>query len=125
MKKDIDSVPVYTRDSLGLRGETDDKKRQGKIDEWTDRLATRMAATTSSYDLIHGFGLNIRRRDGRGGHNKMTIEMINSDGYLVKVYHSIADAEKHLKIDHSTIARAVHEHKRPKALMAGCILRKR
>ena len=49
MKKDIDSVPVYTRDSLGLRGETDDKKRQGKIDEWTDRLATRMAATTSSY----------------------------------------------------------------------------
>lgn len=78
-------LPVYTKDMRGLRG-LSDKDKQRIIDEKTDRLATFMAKRHYGAFLL---GDDYRNR--RGGYSKRMVEQLNSDGYVVAVFHSIAE----------------------------------
>ena len=92
MMKEFQKAPVYTKDSVSYI--KDDKKKQKVIDDMTSHLADRMAMITSDRALVNEFGLDIDLEEHRGGHNRRTVEMLNGDGYLVHVFHSINDAAK-------------------------------
>lgn len=92
MMKEFQKVPVYTKDSVAyIKG---DKKKQEVIDDMTSHLADRMAKVTSDRALVNEFGIDIALEEHRGGHNRRTVEMLNGDGYLVHVFHSLTDAAK-------------------------------
>ena len=90
--KEFQKAPVYTKDSVSYI--KDDKKKQKVIDDMTSHLADRMAMITSDRALVNEFGLDIDLEENRGGHNRRTVDMLNGDGYLVHVFHSINDAAK-------------------------------
>ena len=92
MMKEFQKAPVYTKDSVSYI--KDDKKKQKVIDDMTSHLADRMAMITSDRALVNEFGLDIDLEEHRGGHNRRTVDMLNGDGYLVHVFHSINDAAK-------------------------------
>lgn len=96
-------VPVYTIDSVIIYG--DDHKKQEVIDKWTDELATKMARMLSDNALVDEFDLDIEVKEHRGGHNRKTIEMLNGDGYLVRVFHSIDEAATCLGVSHDMVGR--------------------
>lgn len=92
MMKEFQKVPVYTKESVSyIKG---DKKKQEVIDDMTSHLADRMVKITSDRVLVNEFGLDIALEEHRGGHNRRTVEMLNGDGYLVHVFHSLTDAAK-------------------------------
>lgn len=103
MMKEFQKVPVYTKDTVSyIKG---DKKKQEIIDDMTSHLADRMAKVTSDRALVNEFGIDIAYEEHRGGHNRRTIEMLNGDGYLVHVFHSITDAAKFFDTSVDTIIR--------------------
>ena len=83
-----ENVPVYTVDSVTTND--DDKKKQDIIDKWTDELAVKMADKTD-YDLLDDGTVRFKRKSRQGGHNRQTIEALNDEGYVVRVFNSIAD----------------------------------
>ena len=101
MMKEFKKAPVYTKDSVSYI--KDDKKKQEVIDDMTRHLADRMAMITSDRALVNEFGLDIDLEEHRGGHNRRTVEMLNGDGYLVHVFHSIIDAAKFFGTSEYTI----------------------
>ena len=103
MMKEFQKAPVYTKDSVSYI--KDDKKKQKVIDDMTSHLADRMAMITSDRALVNEFGLDIDFEEHRGGHNRRTVEMLNGDGYLVHVFHSIIDAAKFFGTSIDTINR--------------------
>lgn len=103
MMKEFQKAPVYTKDSVSYI--KDDKKKQEVIDDMTSHLADRMAVITSDRALVNEFGLDIDLEEHRSGHNRMTVEMLNGDGYLVHVFHSIIDAAKFFGTSIDTINR--------------------
>ena len=103
MMKEFQKAPVYTKDSVSYI--KDDKKKQKVIDDMTSHLADRMAMITSDRALVNEFGLDIDLEEHRGGHNRRTVEMLNGDGYLVHVFHSITDAAKFFGTSVDTINR--------------------
>ena len=121
MNKTFKKVPVYTRDSVIIEG--DDKKKQKIIDEWTDKLATKMATMSSDKALIDEFGIQIERMERRGGHNRKTVEVLNEDGYVTRVFHSVADASQFFGTSDETIIRICRGGK--SGLLTGIILRYR
>lgn len=121
MNKLFKKVPVYTRDSVGFI--KDEKKKQETIDTWTDRLATKMATMSSDKALIDEFGIQIERRELRGGHNRKTVEVLNEDGYVTRVFHSVADASQFFGTSDETIIRICRGGK--SGLLTGIILRYR
>ena len=122
MIKLFKKVPVYTRDSVFVKG--DDHKKQEVIDEWTDRLATKMAEMSSDKALIDEFGLQIQRTERRGGHYRKVVEVLNEEGYLTKVFHSVAEAATFFNRSGEYISRVIIENKK-NALGFGIILRYR
>lgn len=92
MMKEFQKVPVYTKESVSYI--KDDKNKQEVIDDMTSHLADRMVKITSDRVLVNEFGLDIALEEHRGGHNRRTVEMLNGDGYLVHVFHSLTDAAK-------------------------------
>ena len=82
----MNKIPVYTSDMRGLRG-LSDKDKQRVIDEKTDRLATFMAKFPSYAKKL---GVDIKTR--RGGYSKRMVEQLNSDGYVVAIFHSLGCA---------------------------------
>lgn len=103
MMKEFQKVPVYTKDTVSyIKG---DKKKQEVIDDMTSHLADRMAKVTSDRALVNEFGIDIAYEEHRGGHNRRTIEMLNGDGYLVHVFHSIMEAAKFFGTSVDTISR--------------------
>ena len=92
MMKEFQKAPVYTKDSVSYI--KDDKKKQEVIDDMTSHLADKMVKVTTDRALVNEFGLEIDLVEHRGGHNRRTVEMLNGDGYLVHVFHSINDAAK-------------------------------
>ena len=121
MGKSFDDVPVYTRESVITTG--DDKKKQSVIDEWTDELACKMAEETDCTILDDGTVI-WHKRDRRGGHNRQTIEMLNTEGYLVRVFHSIAELAKYMGVKTQVVSNAVNGI-RKSVLIPGYILRRR
>lgn len=103
MMKEFQKAPVYTKDSVSYI--KDDKKKQEVIDDITSHLADRMVMFTTDRALVNEFGLDIALEEHRGGHNRMTVEMLNNDGYLVHVFHSITDAAKFFGTSVDTINR--------------------
>ena len=101
MMKEFQKAPVYTKDSVSYI--KDEKKKQKVIDDMTSHLADRMAMITSDRALVNEFGLDIDLVEHRGGHNRRTVEMLNGDGYLVHVFHSIIDAAKFFGTSEYTI----------------------
>jgi hypothetical protein len=101
--KEFQKAPVYTKDSVSYI--KDDKKKQKVIDDMTSHLADRMAMITSDRALVNEFGLDIDLVEHRGGQNRRTVEMLNGDGYLVHVFHSITDAAKFFGTSVDTINR--------------------
>lgn len=101
MMKEFQKAPVYTKDSVSYI--KDEKKKQEVIDDMTSHLADRMAMITSDRALVNEFGLDIDLEEHRGGHNRRTVEMLNGDGYLVHVFHSIIDAAKFFGTSEYTI----------------------
>lgn len=99
MSKKFDEVRVYTTDSV-LGPET---MRQSMIDKWTDALATRMASETTYNALEDEFGIRIQHQERRGGHNRKTVEVLNTEGYLTAVYYSVKEASKELHINSTTL----------------------
>ena len=121
MSKEFSDVPVYTRDSV--KTTNDDKKKQAVIDEWTDELAIKMAKNTRVVMLDDGT-IEFERHAQRGGHNRQTIEMLNEEGYLVKVFHSISEVSKYFSVSTETAIRAI-DGKRKTPLKPGYTLRRR
>ena len=121
MGKSFDDVPVYTRESVITTG--DDEKKQSVIDEWTDELACKMAEETDC-DLLDDGTVILHKRDRRGGSNRQTIEMLNTEGYLVKVFHSIAELAKYMGVKTQVVSNAVNGI-RKSVLIPGYILRRR
>ena len=116
-----EGVAVYTKDSVTTTN--DDKKKQAVIDEWTDKLARNMAEHTHMVMLDDGTVL-FDTRQRRGGHNRQTIELVNAEGYIVKVFDSIADAAKYFGVGTDKILRQVKGvSKTP--LVPGCKFRRR
>ena len=103
MMKEFKKAPVYTKDSVSYI--KDDKKKQEAIDDMTRHLADRMVMITTDRALVNEFGLDIDLVEHRGGHNRRTVEMLNGDGYLVHVFHSIIDAAKFFGTSIDTINR--------------------
>lgn len=101
MMKEFQKAPVYTKDSVSYI--KDDKKKQEVIDDMTSHLADRMVMITTDMALVNEFGLDIALVEHRGGHNRRTVEMVNGDGYLVHVFHSIIDAAKFFGTSEYTI----------------------
>jgi hypothetical protein len=96
----FDKIPVYTRDSVKLPG--DDRKKQSVIDEWTDLLACRMADKVRMVTDDNG-DVEFERIDRRGGHNRQTIEMLNADGEVARVFTSMEEAGEYFGVNHRTI----------------------
>ena len=97
-----ENVPVYTVDSVTTND--DDKKKQDLIDKWTDELATKMAEKTD-YDLLDDGTVRFKRKSSRGGHNRQTIEVLNDEGYVVRVFESLADAAMYFGVYPEKISR--------------------
>lgn len=103
MMKEFQKAPVYTKDSVSYI--KDEKKKQEVIDDMTSHLADKMVKITTDRALVNEFGLEIDLVEHRGGHNRRTVEMLNGDGYLVHVFHSIIDAAKFFGTSIDTINR--------------------
>ena len=99
MSRKFDEVCVYTTDSVMIPV----KNKQAIIDDWTDALATKMASETSFNALEDEFGIRIQHQERRGGHNKKTVEVLNTDGYLTAVYYSVKEASQGLHINSTTL----------------------
>ena len=99
MSRKFDEVRVYTTDSVMYPA----KNKQAIIDEWTDALANKMASETTYNALEDEFGIKIQHQERRGGHNKKTVEVLNTDGYLTAVYYSVKEASKELHINSTTL----------------------
>ena len=97
------------------------KNKQAIIDEWTDALATRMASETSFNALEDEFGIRIQHQERRGGHNKKTVEVLNTEGYLTAVYYSVKEASKELHINSTTLL--YHIDGRTRGLLHGHAVR--
>jgi hypothetical protein len=121
MGKSFDDVPVYTRESVFTTG--DDEKKQSIIDEWTDELACKMASNTD-YTILDDGTVIWHKRDRRGGSNRQTIEMLNADGYVVKIFNSIAEVAKYFSVSEETAIRTI-DGKRKTPLKPGYTLRRR
>jgi hypothetical protein len=104
MSKEFKDVPVYTRDSVITTD--DDKKKQAVIDEWTDELATKMAKNTRVVMLDDGT-IEFERHAQRGGHNRQTIEMLNDEGYVVRIFESIAETAEYFGVGTETVGRVL------------------
>ena len=100
-----ENVPVYTVDSVTTKD--DDKKKQVIIDKWTDELAVKMAEKTD-YDLLDDGTVRFKRKSSRGGHNRQTIEVLNDEGYVVRVFESLADAAMYFGVYPEKIARLLN-----------------
>ena len=114
-------IPVYTKSSVLTT--KDEHKQQEVIDAWTDELAVKMAEKTD-FDLLEDGTLIWHKRDRRGGYNRQTIEILNTEGYLVKVFHSIADIAIYLGVKKQVVSNAVNGI-RKSVLIPGYILRRR
>jgi hypothetical protein len=104
MSKEFKDVPVYTKDSV--KTTNDDKKKQAVIDEWTDELATKMAKNTRVVMLDDGT-IEFERHALRGGHNRQTIEMLNDEGYVVRIFESIAETAEYFGVGTETVGRVL------------------
>lgn len=80
----------------------DDRKKQSIIDEWTDILACRMADKVRMVTDDNG-DVEFERIDRRGGHNRQTIEMLNADGEVARVFTSMDEAGEYFGVNHRTI----------------------
>ena len=100
-----ENVPVYTVDSVTTND--DDKKKQDIIDKWTDELATKMAEKTD-YDLLDDGTVRFKRKSSRGGHNRQTIEVLNDEGYVERVFNSLADTAMYFGVYPEKIARLLN-----------------
>ena len=106
MKKRFgEDVPVYTVDSVITTD--DNKKKQDIIDKWTDELAVKMAEKTD-YDLLDDGTVRFKRKSRRGGHNRQTIEVLNDEGYVVRVFESLADTAMYFGVYPEKIARLLN-----------------
>jgi hypothetical protein len=100
-----ENVPVYTVDSVTTKD--DDQKKQDIIDKWTDELACKMAEKTD-YDLLDDGTVRFKRKSSRGGHNRQTIEVLNDEGYVVRVFNSLADTAMYFGVYPEKIARLLN-----------------
>ena len=100
-----ENVPIYTVDSVTTKD--DDKKKQVIIDKWTDELATKMAEKTD-YDLLDDGTVRFKRKSSRGGHNRQAIEVLNDEGYVVRVFESLADAAMYFGVYPEKISRLLN-----------------
>lgn len=100
-----ENVPVYTVDSVTTND--DDKKKQDIIDKWTDELAVKMAEKTD-YDLLDDGTVRFKRKSSRGGHNRQAIEVLNDEGYVVRVFESLADAAMYFGVYPEKISRLLN-----------------
>ena len=100
-----EDAPVYTVDSVITTD--DDKKKQDIIDEWTDELAVKMAEKTD-YELLDDGTVRFKRKSSRGGHNRQTIEVLNDEGYVVRVFESLADTAMYFGVYPEKIARVLN-----------------
>jgi nucleoid DNA-binding protein len=114
-------IPVYTKSSVITT--KDEHKQQEVIDAWTDELAVKMAEKTDC-DLLDDGTVVWHKRDRRGGYNRQTIEVLNTEGYLVKVFHSIAELAKYMGVKTQVVSNAVNGI-RKSVLIPGYILRRR
>jgi ribosomal protein L16 Arg81 hydroxylase len=99
MSMKFDEVRVYTTDSVMIPA----KNKQAIIDEWTDALANKMASETTYNALEDEFGIKVSHQERRGGHNRKTVEVLNTDGYLTAVYNSVKEASESLHVNSSTL----------------------
>jgi hypothetical protein len=104
MSKGFKDVPVYTKDLV--TNERDEKKKQAIIDDWTDELACKMAKNTRIVMNDDGT-IEFERHLQRGGYNRKTIEMLNAEGYVVKIFNSIAETAEYFGVGTETVGRVL------------------
>ena len=105
MDKLLKNAPVYTKDLVITT--KDDKKKQAIIDQWTDELAQNMARR-SNVSVDEDGEIHVERYSKRGGgHNALQIELLNMDGYLVRIFNSIVETAEYLGIHANEVSRAL------------------
>lgn len=110
MDKLLKNAPVYTKDLVITT--KDDKKKQAIIDQWTDELAQNMARKSNvSVDDDGNIHVNQYSKRG-GGHNALQIELLNIDGYLVRIFHSIVETAEYLGINPNEVSRSLKKKRR-------------
>jgi hypothetical protein len=120
MGRKLDDIPVYTKESVITTD--DDEKKQAVIDEWTDELALKMAGKAECFMDEDG-SVKFKRKTRQGGHNRQTIEMLNVEGYVVRVFHSITETSMYFGIHPEVITRTLNgQRKTP--IKPGYILRR-
>ena len=68
--------------------------------------AVKMAEKTDC-DLLDDGTVIWHKRDRRGGYNRQTIEMLNSEGYVVRVFESIAETAEYFGVGTETVGRVL------------------
>lgn len=105
MDKLLKNAPVYTKDLVITT--KDDKKKQAIIDQWTDELAKNMAMK-SNVSVDDDGTIHVDQYSKRGGgHNALQIELLNMDGYLVRIFHSIVETAEYLGCHANEVSRAL------------------
>jgi hypothetical protein len=105
MDKLLKTAPVYTKDLVITT--KDDKKKQAIIDQWTDELAQNMARK-SNVSVDDDGDINVEHYSKRGGgHNALQTELLNMDGYLVRIFHSIVETAEYLGIHPNEVSRSL------------------
>lgn len=120
-KNILRDAPVFTHDSVITT--KDAKKQQAIIDEWTDELAAKMAEKAECIVLDDG-NVQFRRKTRQGGHNRQTIEILNDEGYVVRIFHSIAETAMYFGVNTEVITRTL-DGKRKSPLAPGVTIRRR
>lgn len=107
----------YIFNELDITVKLDPKKRQQLIDNRTDKIAKMLALypTTPTKTLVNMFGFayetikqiadhaGVKKIERRGGHNRKKVELINIEGYIIKVYDSLADFARYNNMKEHTL----------------------
>ena len=65
-------------------------------------------AEKTDYDLLDDGTVRFKRKSSRGGHNRQTIEVLNDEGYVVRVFNSLADTAMYFGVYPEKIARLLN-----------------
>lgn len=95
MNRKLRDVEVFTRDAVdeGLS----DREKQMRIDQMTDELACRLAAVTRVDVSDDGVEISYYSKRN-GGHNSVTLEMLNTSGEVVRIFNSYREAGEYFGV---------------------------
>ena len=71
-------------------------------------IVQQLGKKVDVYDLLDDGTVRFKRKSSRGGHNRQTIEVLNDEGYVVRVFESLADTAMYFGVYPEKIARLLN-----------------